>query len=224
MTKPDQPDTSSYLVSRPLANPALGQVASHNYVVSHARYPGDPQAKVFSYGHGGKSGKLEQVGLVTGSPKVGAGSRNTYVDDSKHWRSMKANPQPSNVSKIDAPCGVVESHARAFKPDKNYRMTPVSRGSANSNTAAQAVANRSAGKHVPTPGTGRLSPGAAGSDKIRFRNQQNLDKLRQRGGSKPPSREQQIASLRARANRTAASVKSTNKPTASKPKGRGGKS
>lgn len=204
--RPGEPGTDSYLVSRPLADPTLGKVASHNYVVTHARYPGDPKAKVFSYGHAGKSGKLDRVDLLTGTPKVGAGSRNTYVNDRKHWLSMKAQPQPGNLSKINAPCGVVESYARGLRADQDYRMVPLSNGTANSNTAAQAVADRSAGKPVPTPGKGRLSPGAGVSDKIRFRNQENLEKLRTRGRGEPPSRDQLVSALRRRADRNALSV------------------
>ena len=201
-------ETQSYLVSRPLATPGVGKVASHNFVVTHARYPGDPAAKVHSFGHDGVGGQLDKVKLTTSGF-----SKDTHAMDVKAWKSMKDRPRPGDLSLIEAPCGTVESHANAIRNDKKYRAVPISGMSANSNTAAQAVADRSAQRRVSTPGAGRVSPGAMGKrqDDQRFRNEANLAKLR---GSRPtpkPSREQQVERLRQRARRDLRSVQPSKK-------------
>jgi hypothetical protein len=164
----DANETKAYLVSRPLASPAAGKVASHNYVVSGARHPGDwgEHVKVHSYGRN-DAGMLGRVdGNTTNSY-----SKDTSAADEKHWRSLSKD-NTKDVSRIDAKPETVDAHANGLVADKKYPLSgiPIQRGTANSNSAAQAVANRSAGKEVPTPDGGRLSPGKDRWKTINFSN------------------------------------------------------
>lgn len=206
MTDPHA-ETQSYLVSRPLAIPVAGHFASHNFVVTHARFPGDPTAKVHSFGSDGEHGRVDRVDLLTNGF-----SRNTHVADRKAWLAMKDDPRPNDLSRIDAPCGTVESHARSVRSNQDYRLVPVHSRCGNSNSAAQAVADRAAGKRVPTPGEGRIAPGSdsRSAARIQFRNEENLERLRERK-SVPSSRDERIARLKQRANRTAKDVRPVRK-------------
>jgi hypothetical protein len=162
----DANETKAYLVSRPLASPAAGKVASHNYVVSGARHPGDwgEHVKVHSYGRN-DAGMLGRVdGNTTNSY-----SKDTSAADEKHWRSLSKD-NTKDVSRIDAKPETVDAHANGLVADKKYQAVPIQRGTANSNSAAQAIANRSAGKEVPTPDGRRMSPGKDRWKTINFSN------------------------------------------------------
>jgi RHS repeat-associated protein len=146
----------SYLVSRPLDG--FGG-ASHNFVVTNADYLGDPAATVFSYGMNASG----NVGRVTGSTT--GFSRGTHSADQAFWGGL-GGPS-ANVSAINAPDSRVAGYANSLIENQDYAAFAGPFG-ANSNSAAQAIANRAAGGRVNTPGGWRLSPGAGSAGQIQF--------------------------------------------------------
>jgi len=149
----------SYLLSRPLAG-NLGAVATHNFIVTNADYIGDPGASVYSYGMNA-AGNVGRVNNATEG--FSAGTHNT---DNAVWRSMSI--EGNNVTLINAADVVVETYANHLIENQDYAAIAGLFG-ANSNSAAQAIANRAAGVPVPTPGGWRLSPGAGSWDEIQFK-------------------------------------------------------
>jgi hypothetical protein len=174
----DANEPKAYLVSRPLKDPEVlgvrvpaGKVASHNYVVSGARHPGDwdvDRVKVHSYGCNDKTGKLDRVDHNTKGFSEG-----THAADVEHWKGLSKD-NTKDVSRIDAKPETVDAYANGFVADKKYPTGtygwPIQRGTANSNSAAQAIANRSASKEVPTPDGRRMSPGKDRWKTINFSN------------------------------------------------------
>ena len=151
----------SYLVSRPLAGRA-GAAASHNFIVTHAQFVGDPNANVYSYGMNaeGNVGRVDHN--TTGF------SEGTHAADIAAWNALRNDPNPcDNNNLINADDDVVRAQAESVIEDQDYSAIAGPFG-ANSNSAAQAVANTSSGDIVPTPGTGRSSPGAGSWREIRF--------------------------------------------------------
>ena len=147
----------SYLASRPLGGDS--KYFSHNYIAVNADYIGDPDATIYSYGKNAKS-KVGRVDINT----TGF-SKGTHQTDIKHWNSL--GPKSRYVSSIPASDAKVEATANSLIENQRYSAVSGPFG-ANSNSAAQAVANESAGKNVPTPDGKRVSPGAGSWDEIEF--------------------------------------------------------
>jgi len=157
-------ESKAYYVSRPLADV---KVASHNFIVTGARYPGDPKATVHSFGANGTTGKLDRVGLTT----TGF-SKDTHGTDRKAWLALK-DSTTNDVTRLDAKSSVVERNVKNFSADKEYWMLPkvMGKNAGNSNTAAHAIAVKSVGRDVPKPGGSRPAPGADQWKRADFRNQ-----------------------------------------------------
>ncbi len=68
---------------------------------------------------------------------------------------------------INAPDAIVDTYSNALIENQDYAAFAGPFG-ANSNSAAQAIANRSAQDYVPTPGGYRVSPGAGSWQEIQF--------------------------------------------------------
>jgi len=128
--------------------------------VTNADYIGDPGASVYSYGMNA-AGNVGRVNNATEG--FSAGTHNT---DIAVWRSMSI--EGNNVTLINAADVVVETYANHLIENQDYAAIAGLFG-ANSNSAAQAIANRAAGVPVPTPGGWRLSPGAGSWDEIQFK-------------------------------------------------------
>jgi hypothetical protein len=153
----------SYLVAR---NGPGG--ASHMFIVTHARYVGDPQAVVRSWGRSserGREGKLGRVGLRTTGMSAG-----TYADDRSTWTALgktdaasKKTAAGTDYSLIRANDGKVASVADAVKEDNKYRLD-----GPNSNSAAQAVADRAQGSPVDTPDRYDTATGVDETNKVNF--------------------------------------------------------
>ncbi|MEK6776078.1 MAG: RHS repeat-associated core domain-containing protein, partial [bacterium] len=156
----------SYLMGRGLQMGSLGNYVSHNYIASNAQYIGDPNATIHSYGqnNAGNVGRVDQN--TTGF------SSTTHAADVAHWLSLSNNnyctTSSPDVSPIPASDADVDRTATSVIEDQDYSAVAGPFG-ANSNSGAQAVANRAAGRTVPTPGRGRISPGAGSAGEIRFR-------------------------------------------------------
>jgi hypothetical protein len=154
--------TFSFLVSRPLQET---DKASHNFIVVNARYRGDPNATVYSYGQN-DNGRLGRVDHLTTNP----GSDTTHQADIDAWLSLKGPLDPANpvqLQLIPATNDVVSSLAQSLIEDHDYSMIAGIFG-ANSNSAAQAIANAAAGMQIPVPETDRSSWGSSSYDKIQF--------------------------------------------------------
>lgn len=151
----------SYLVSRPTD---ISSLASHNFIVTDADYVGDPNANVYSFGEL-ENGNLGNVG--PGS-KPGGFSADTHEGDRNFWLKLKdRSDKCKEVTKIDAPDDTVRHFAQRLKENREYGSSGEGFGN-NSNTAAQAVAERAAGKPVRTPGEGRWSPGSDYGNHLQF--------------------------------------------------------
>jgi RHS repeat-associated protein len=142
-----------YLVSREL-NFIPG--FSHNFVVTHADYPGDPAAKVYSYGRqeSGKTGSVtsDTLGLSAG----------TSDTDRGFWLDLAHDAElASRYSlKVEASDSAVEQYAVSLIPNTKYSATTLLPRTTNSNSAASAVINNAVGDEVEVPDAYRFSPGA----------------------------------------------------------------
>ncbi len=154
--------TFAFLVSRPLQHI---DGASHNFIVVNAKYRGDPNATVYSYGQN-DNGLLGSVDHQT----TNSGSATTYQADIDAWLSL-AGPfdqnNPVQLQLIPASSDVVSALAQSLVENQDYSMMAGIFG-ANSNSAAQAVANAAAAMQIPVPETGRIPWGSSSYDKIEF--------------------------------------------------------
>ena len=137
---------SACLVGRPLV--AVPGHAGHMYIVTGASHIGDRNAAVYSFG---KSNELIR--------RTARGSRNvrgltgrvdgsgTHDVDQEHWWSLAGWEDASIfATEIPATSAEVESWVEKFRPSHKYNRIGV-----NSNSAAQAIANRAAGENVRRP-------------------------------------------------------------------------
>jgi hypothetical protein len=149
----------SFLVSRPLDG-AAGLVASHNFVVSDASFPGDPNATIFSFGNT-DAGRVGRVDFNTQNDFSGT----THADDLSYWNSLSRGT--NSVTQISAPDSLVQQYGNGVVENLDYSAFAGAFGY-NSNSAAQAVANGAAGTEVSTPDGFRFSPGAGGWQDVSF--------------------------------------------------------
>ncbi len=175
-------DTASFLVGRPLGFPAGEYIGGHLFIVAGARYIGDPEASVYSYARTGtvlrrlestlymlKGTRIEipqkLLGRVDDEFKDDW-SETTHRDDVAFWESLaeagnanKKWPLPAEVSPIYAEATEVRWLAENLVMDQAYALLVVSDLVANSNSAAQAIANQANTRgEVPLP----ESPGIVG--------------------------------------------------------------
>lgn len=147
-------ESFSFIVSRPFNVPGLENFFSHSYIVVGAKYLGDTDAKVYSYGSA-EDGKLGRVYDAT------------YFEDRKAWESLKDSHGLGNavqVQLIPANDTDVTRYAESFEEDKVYHLL-----AGNCNTAAEAIAKAAAGMTIPMPSnTDRLTPGAGNPDYVEF--------------------------------------------------------
>ena len=149
-----------FLAVRPLGDNPKSRYA-HMFVVSNAAYLGDPAATVYSYG-ATDSGYLGRVGNNTQNDF----SKTTHQSDIDAWLSL-ANPNSTaSATPIPASDSAVDVAANALMENLDYAASAGLFG-ANSNSAAQAVANEAAGRPVAAPGP-RKPHGAGSSGKIGF--------------------------------------------------------
>ena len=122
----------------------------HMYVVYNAEYVGDLNATVLSWGQGKRPGSNETA-LVNHSELAQGKVTNTLANDISAWTSMTEDNLGNNVQSINASDETVESIGNATTGNADYDLFPaLSRGGANSNSAAASVANRAT--QVDNPG------------------------------------------------------------------------
>ncbi len=150
----------SYLVAR--NGPAN---SSHMFIVTHARYVGDPKAQVRSWGETSKK-KLGRVDKGKPSKR----SKKTAANDKKAWEALGKSDAASkkkaagvDFTLIRAKDGKVASVADAVKENKGYAAF-----GPNSNSAAQAVGDRAQGSPVETPEDFDPAVGADDSGQVEF--------------------------------------------------------
>jgi hypothetical protein len=151
----------SYLVSRPLGEDSA--LLSHNFIVTDAQFIGDPGANVISFGEtaAGTVGRVDEY--------TEGFSKGTHAADIAAWKELRgAASNNSNVLRIPASSPKVQSVASALIENRDYSALSGPFG-ANSNSAAQAVANRAAGHALSVPGSPRLAPGVGSWREIQFR-------------------------------------------------------
>jgi len=154
----------SYLASRPLGGNS--PFFSHNFVVSNAEYLGDPNATVYSYGRNAQG----NVGMVDENTQ--GFSLGTHQSDRDAWLALRGDRHTADVLFITDNDATVDDFANRFVEDQRYSPIAGPFG-ANSNSGAQAIANRAAGRQLATPGWPRSSPGAGSWDEIQFRDAEN---------------------------------------------------
>ena len=154
--------TFSFLVSRPLQ---INDAYSHNFIVVGARYRGDPLATIYSFGNNDEG----NVGRVD-NETINQFSNETYEADKAAWLNLKGEFNIDNTVQlqlIPAVSKKVELLALSMIENQDYSMIAGIFG-ANSNSAAQAIANAAANMEIPIPNTGRTSPGSGSYDEIEF--------------------------------------------------------
>jgi hypothetical protein len=104
------------------------------------------------------------VGRVDGATK--GFSEGTHFTDKAFW--LAGGGGSVNVTIINADDSRVTRYAASLIENQDYAAVAGPFG-ANSNSAAQAIADRAARANVSTPGGWRLSPGAESSNEIQFR-------------------------------------------------------
>ena len=142
------------------------------FIVVGARYIGDPEASVYSFGET----DIELRGLMSGRVDTetrGTLSSDTSFRDGRFWReltepieaSASPPPLPPTVSPIIADENTVRWYAENVVLDRPYSINPDRDEETNSNSVSWAVANRaSEAGEVPLPeGRGALGYWGANS-------------------------------------------------------------
>ena len=137
--------------------------ASHNFIVTNARYLGDPNATVISFGHN-DSGNLGMVDYCTSNST----SASTHAADVEAWLLLtNTNSDEAKSIKrtlIPADSKAVRDLAFSVMEDQDYAMFSGPFG-VNSNSAAHAIANHFGDISDPSR---RSSLGSGNADKIEF--------------------------------------------------------
>lgn len=128
----DPKGEESYIVARPVLSLPM---ANHTFIVVNARYPGDPNATIISFGYS-KAGTVDNISDPRNAP---ATERPVAVVDREAWLSLGQKGSNASYARIDAPDSVVAESARQVDGTK----TPYDAYGVNSNSAAFAVADRS---------------------------------------------------------------------------------
>ncbi|MCV2886509.1 RHS repeat-associated core domain-containing protein [Aestuariibacter sp. AA17] len=177
----DPDGRDSFLVSRALKGLPIG---NHNFIVSHAKYLGDPNAKVYSWGplDNGKMGFVNHVNS--------GGAAQTWEDDVTAWQSLSSDGAEGVAFRaINASDGDVSFLAGTVQENRDYRYVPsLDTGSVNSNSAAGAVAHAADGGPTDVP-TGGWQPGHQQSSIVNVGNSPAVHRVSGRIESKKISKE-----------------------------------
>jgi len=151
----------SYYLSRPVNIPGLSLFFSHNFIVTNAKYLGDPNATVISFGQN-DSGNLGMVDYCTNNNA----SATTHAGDVNAWLSLADTEGTSSIKHtlIPADSSAVRDLAFSVMEDQDYAMISGIFG-INSNSAAHAIANNFGDISDPS---NRISMGSGNADKIKF--------------------------------------------------------
>lgn len=129
---------NAYLVSRAVDVVLL---ASHNYVVHDAQCVGDPNGKVRSFGNNGSDVLAEVDDTTRGMSKtISAGDKAYWARLAKDKAAAKRNAVLLGTGKEHD--DMAKTYADAFIAEKAYKIILVKDGTANSNTAGQAIADK----------------------------------------------------------------------------------
>jgi len=154
----DPDGQESFLVSRSLGFTTL---ANHNFIVSNAKYLGDPDARVSSFGDVGN----DTMGRVDKNTKgFSAGTNDT---DMKAWLSLSTKEKSATYRKINAKDSVVDILTDRVDKGLEYSMVPSIQGGVNSNTGAGAVAKMADGGSSSVK-NGISQPGSEATGRIKF--------------------------------------------------------
>ncbi len=166
----DPTGEESYFCVRPLTNEAASWIAGHEFVVHNATGLGQG-GTVRSFGDDGTDHLGEVASVTTGF------SEGTMFTDQAAWQSLGTSTPAPGVAcnPITAPDATVAAVANGVMSGMvEYSAIPELQGGANSNGAAQAVANRASAAAgngpVPEPGSLR-TPGStpAATNRVPFR-------------------------------------------------------
>ncbi|MDP5279408.1 RHS repeat-associated core domain-containing protein [Sphingomonas sp. DG1-23] len=158
VNKNDPTGLDSYVVARPLDDETLASAKiGHAFIVTDAKYPGDPNANIISFG------KLENgsMGNVNNPDNAAEISKTAHATDVAAWREIGKTGEGA-FSKINAPDKLVNATARSVNERLGYAVLPTFTLTAvNSNSAAAAVAN------VSSRLNGTASPSQPSSPQVR---------------------------------------------------------
>jgi len=180
LNKVDPTGRDSFLVARPL-DLTIQLNIGHTFIVTDAKYPGDPNGHVISFG------KLENgnMGNVSNPARAADMSATAHATDKAAWAAETKNS--GTYTKINAPDKVVNTVAGALVENKPYAAVPALTSNAtNSNSAAFAIADKSVQIQTGNPNatTAKPSdlmilPGGGQSGRVQFNERavcQSLDK------------------------------------------------
>lgn len=169
INKIDPSGRDSFLVARPL-DWTIQMSIGHAFVVTDAKYPGDPNAHIFSFG------KLANgnMGSVNNPARADKMSFTAHVTDRAAWLAETENS--GTYTKINAPDKTVSAVAGAVLENKPYAYVPaLTSNSTNSNSAAFAVADKSVQVSIgdprataPKPSDLMILPGGGQSGRVQF--------------------------------------------------------
>jgi len=111
------------VVARPLDS-AVGKAGlGHAFVVTHAKFIGDPNATIHSFG------KLANgnMGNVSDATRAADASRTAFATDVRAWLALGADAT-ENISGINAPDDLVDQVVAAVMENNPYALVPNSSG------------------------------------------------------------------------------------------------
>ena len=171
VNRTDPTGMDSYMVARQLDSSVGKAGFGHAYIVVDAKYPGDPNAKVISFGELSNG----NMGNVNDPSRASDFSKTTHAADQSHWTSLTKDDTGS-FSQIDAKDSTVSAVAGAVLETGDYDIIPGSdlfggAPAVNSNSAAMGVAERSTsisrGDPARAPNDYAL-PGVSESGRVQF--------------------------------------------------------
>jgi RHS repeat-associated protein len=169
LTDPDGQDP--FLCARP--GHETSSTWEHMFAVYGAQYLGDPGATVRSFGDTGNDTMGEVTNETLGtSDGTSSSDRIAWLSLSLIWSNdpkISCNPVPGTDRAAAANADDIAGGTQ------EYSLVPAIEGGVNSNSAAQAWANRTAGKPVPRPGR-LVAPGREAADRVKFKSDEEKKK------------------------------------------------
>lgn len=172
----DPTGNDSFVVARLLDSPVGYAFVGHAFVVTNARYVGDPQARIYSFG------KLANgnMGNVSDPSRAADISAPTSHSDAVAWANLgvraAALAANADISRVDAPDDIVDKVAQSVSENRTYALIPITKNEANSNSAAFAVgdeadqiAKKSPNAHVDRTPFNLALPGQSSSPRVDFK-------------------------------------------------------
>lgn len=151
----DPTGLDSYIAARPLDS-VVGKLGfGHAYIVVDAKRPGDPNAKVISFGEL----KNISMGNVNDPSRASDLSRTAHASDKAHWISL-GKDDTGSFFQIESGDSIVSAVAGALLESGDYDAIPgldafSGAPAVNSNSAAMAIAQKSTeiagGRRVEPP-------------------------------------------------------------------------